>query len=258
MRRPVVMGNWKLNGSKAMITDLLSGLNAELDGISGVDIAVAPPALYLDLAERLIKEGDNKVILGAQNTDVNNSGAFTGDMSPEMLKDFGASHIIIGHSERRDYHNESDEYVAKKFAFLRENGLTPVFCIGETEEQNEAGETEAVCARQINAVIDTCGVEAFNGAIIAYEPIWAIGTGKAATVEDAQRIHAFIRELIAAKAPAVAEQVIIQYGGSVKPENAESYFSQPDIDGALVGGASLDAKSFAAIAKAAAKAKAKA
>ena len=255
MRRPVVMGNWKLNGNKAMVTELLNGLSAELEGVTGVDVAVAPPALYLDLAERVIAEGGNKVILGAQNTDLNNSGAFTGDLSPEMLKDFGATHIIIGHSERREYHNESDEFVAKKFAFLKENGLTPVFCIGESEAQNEAGETETVCARQIDAVINECGVEALNDAIIAYEPIWAIGTGKAATAEDAQRIHASIRAHIAAKSVAVAEQVIIQYGGSVKPENAQAYFSQPDIDGALVGGASLNAASFAAIAKAAAQAK---
>ncbi|WPC73907.1 triose-phosphate isomerase [Vibrio porteresiae] len=255
MRRPVVMGNWKLNGSKAMVTELLNGLNAAVADIEGVDIVVAPPALYLDQAERLIKEGGNKLILGAQNTDIHNSGAFTGDVSPEMLKDFGATHIIIGHSERREYHAESDEFVAKKFAFLKENGLTPVLCIGETEAQNEAGETEAVCARQINAVIKTQGVEALRGAIIAYEPIWAIGTGKAATAEDAQRIHASIRALIAAESAEIAEQVIIQYGGSVKPENAATYFTQPDIDGALVGGASLQAAGFAAIAKAAADAK---
>ncbi|MFC1508044.1 triose-phosphate isomerase, partial [Pseudomonadota bacterium] len=133
MRHPVVMGNWKLNGSKEMVSNLLKGLNAELEGVTGVDVAVAPPALYVDLAERVIAEGGNKIILGAQNTDLNNSGAFTGDMSPAMLKDFGASHIIIGHSERREYHAESDEFVAKKFAFLKENGLTPVLCIGESE-----------------------------------------------------------------------------------------------------------------------------
>ncbi len=256
MRRPVVMGNWKLNGSKEMVVDLLTGLNAELEGVTGVDVAVAPPALYIDLAERTLTDEGSAIILGAQNTDINNQGAFTGDMSPAMLKEFGASHIIIGHSERREYHNESDEFIAKKFGFLKENGLTPVFCIGESEAQNEAGETEAVCNRQVNAVIDALGVEALQDAIIAYEPIWAIGTGKAATAEDAQRIHASIRAHIATKSQAIADQVIIQYGGSVKPENAAAYFAQPDIDGALVGGAALDAKSFAAIAKAAAEAKA--
>ena len=254
MRRPLVMGNWKLNGSKAMVADLIKGLDAELAGVEGVDAAIAPPALYLDLAEQLLDKAQSKIILGAQNVDTNLSGAYTGDTSAEMLKEFGATHIIIGHSERRDYHAESDAFIAKKFAVLKENGFVPVLCIGESEAQNEAGETVAVCARQLNAVIDTLGVEAFDGAVIAYEPIWAIGTGKAATAEDAQRIHAAIRAHIAAKSPAVAEKVIIQYGGSVKPENAEGYFAQPDIDGALVGGASLDAKGFAAIVKAAAAA----
>ncbi|AQM18612.1 triose-phosphate isomerase [Vibrio anguillarum] len=255
MRHPVVMGNWKLNGSKEMVVELLNGLNAELEGVTGVDVAVAPPALFIDLAERTLTDAGSAIILGAQNSDVHNSGAFTGDMSPAMLKEFGATHIIIGHSERREYHNESDEFVAQKFAFLKENGLTPVLCIGESEAQNEAGETVAVCARQLDAVINTQGVEALEGAIIAYEPIWAIGTGKAATADDAQRIHAAIRAHIAAKSEAVAKNVVIQYGGSVKPENAAAYFAQPDIDGALVGGAALDAKSFAAIAKAAAEAK---
>ncbi|KKD61471.1 triosephosphate isomerase [Grimontia sp. AD028] len=256
MRRPLVMGNWKLNGSKAMVADLIKGLDAQLAGVEGVDVAIAPPVMYLDLAEQLLGKAESKILLGSQNVDVNASGAFTGDISPEMLKDFGATHIIIGHSERRDYHAESDEYVAKKFAFLKEHGLVPVLCIGESEAQNEAGETVAVCARQLDAVINTQGVEALNDAVIAYEPIWAIGTGKAATAEDAQRIHAEIRAHIAAKSEEVAKNVVIQYGGSVKPENAEAYFAQPDIDGALVGGAALNAESFAAIAKAAAAAKA--
>jgi triosephosphate isomerase len=249
------MGNWKLNGSKEMVVDLINGLNAELEGVTGVDVAIAPPALFVDLAERTLTDAGSAIILGAQNSDTHNSGAFTGDMSPAMLKEFGASHIIIGHSERRQYHNESDEFVAQKFAFLKENGLTPVLCIGESEAQNEAGETVAVCARQLDAVIKTQGAEALNGAIIAYEPIWAIGTGKAATAEDAQRIHAAIRAHIAESNAEVAKNVVIQYGGSVKPENAAAYFAKPDIDGALVGGAALDAKSFAAIAKAAAVAK---
>ncbi|WP_163392033.1 triose-phosphate isomerase [Enterovibrio norvegicus] len=255
MRRPLVMGNWKLNGNKTMVAELIKGLEAELNGVEGVDVAIAPPVMYLDLAEQLLGKAESKIILGAQNVDVNLSGAFTGDISPDMLKDFGATHIIIGHSERREYHEESDEFVAKKFAFLKENGLTPVLCIGESDAQNEAGETLAVCARQIDAVVNTQGVEALNGAVIAYEPIWAIGTGKAATAEDAQRIHAAIRAHIAAKSEDVAKNVVIQYGGSVKPENAASYFAQPDIDGALVGGAALNAEGFAAIAKAAAEAK---
>ncbi|HIF9294235.1 TPA: triose-phosphate isomerase [Photobacterium damselae] len=255
MRHPVVMGNWKLNGSKEMVSNLIKGLDAELNGVEGVDVAIAPPVMFLDLAEQLISKANNKIILGAQNVDIHESGAFTGDISPTMLKEFGATHIIIGHSERRDYHNESDEFVAQKFAFLKEHGLTPVLCIGESEAQNEAGETVAVCARQIDAVIKTQGVDALNGAIIAYEPIWAIGTGKAATAEDAQRIHAAIRAHIAEQSEEVAKNVVIQYGGSVKPENAAAYFAQPDIDGALVGGAALDAASFAAIAKAAAEAK---
>ncbi len=252
MRRPLVMGNWKLNGSKAMVADLIKGLDAELKGVDNVDVAIAPPVMYLDLAEQLLSKAESKIFLGNQNVDTNTSGAFTGDVSAQMLKDFGVTHVIIGHSERREYHAESDEFIAQKFATLKENGLTPVFCIGESEAQNEAGETEAVCARQIDAIINALGVDALNGAVIAYEPIWAIGTGKAATAEDAQRIHATIRAHIAEKSEDVAKNVVIQYGGSVKPENAEAYFAQPDIDGALVGGASLDAKGFAAIVKAAA------
>ncbi|WP_434358006.1 triose-phosphate isomerase [Parasalinivibrio latis] len=256
MRRPVVMGNWKLNGSKAMVSDLIKGLDAELNGVEGVDVVIAPPVMYADLAEQLLGKATNKIFLGTQNVDVNASGAYTGDISPEMLKDFGVTHVIIGHSERREYHNESDEFVAKKFGFLKENGLIPVFCIGETEAQNEAGETKAVCARQIDAVINMHGIEALEGAIIAYEPIWAIGTGKAATAQQAQDIHAAIRAHLASYSEEVAKKVVIQYGGSVKAENAAELFAMEDIDGALVGGAALQAAGFAAIAKAAAAAKA--
>ncbi len=255
MRRPLIMGNWKLNGNKAVVTSLIKDLDAQLVGIEGVDVAIAPPVMYLDIAEKQINELQSKIILGAQNVDINLNGAFTGDISPEMLKDFGATHIIIGHSERREYHQESDDSVAKKLAVLKEQGLTPVICIGESEAQNEAGETLAVCARQLDAIINAQGVEAFDGVIIAYEPIWAIGTGKAATADDAQRIHAGIRSHIAQKSDTIAKKIIIQYGGSVKPENAATYFMQPDIDGALVGGASLNATDFASIVQAAAKMK---
>ncbi|WP_233113567.1 triose-phosphate isomerase [Aggregatibacter actinomycetemcomitans] len=252
-RRPLVMGNWKLNGSKAFTRELITGLKEELDGVTGCNVAIAPPVMYLAEAEAALV--GSQIVLGAQNVDVNVKGAFTGDISTEMLKDFGAKYIIIGHSERRTYHKESDEFVAKKFGALKEAGLVPVLCIGESEAENEAGKTEEVCARQIDAVINLLGVEAFNGAVIAYEPIWAIGTGKSATPAQAQAVHAFIRGHIAKKSQAVADQVIIQYGGSVNDANAAELFTQPDIDGALVGGASLKAPAFAVIVKAAAKAK---
>ena len=172
-----------------------------------------------------------------------------------MLKDIGAKYIIIGHSERRTYHAESDEFIAKKFAVLKEQGLIPVLCIGETEAENEAGKTEEVCARQIDAVLKTQGASAFEGVVIAYEPVWAIGTGKSATPAQAQAVHKFIRDHIAKVDADIANQVIIQYGGSVNAANAAELFTQPDIDGALVGGASLKADAFAVIVKAAAEAK---
>ncbi|HBO38702.1 MAG TPA: triose-phosphate isomerase [Pasteurellaceae bacterium] len=253
VRRPLVMGNWKLNGSKAFTQELIANLKTELAGIDGCDAAIAPPVMYLSEAE--VALSGSKIALGAQNVDVNTQGAFTGDISTAMLKDFGAKYIIIGHSERRTYHKESDEFIAKKFGVLKEAGLIPVLCIGESEAENEAGKTEEVCARQIDAVINALGVEAFKDAVIAYEPIWAIGTGKSATPKQAQAVHAFIRGHIAKKSQAVADQVIIQYGGSVNDANAAELFTQPDIDGALVGGASLKAPAFAVIVKAAAKAK---
>ncbi|MDU6454443.1 MAG: triose-phosphate isomerase [Enterobacter hormaechei] len=220
MRHPLVMGNWKLNGSRHMVNELVANLRKELAGVTGCAVAIAPPDMYLDLAKRAA-DGSH-IILGAQNVDVNLSGAFTGETSAEMLKDIGAKYIIIGHSERRTYHKESDEFIAKKFAVLKEQGLIPVLCIGETEAENEAGKTEEVCARQIDAVLKTQGAAAFEGAVIAYEPVW---------------------------------QVIIQYGGSVNASNAAELFTQPDIDGALVGGASLKADAFAVIVKAAEAAK---
>ncbi|WP_150138196.1 triose-phosphate isomerase [Candidatus Enterovibrio escicola] len=255
MRRPLVMGNWKLNGNKAVIEDLIKGIDIELNGVEGVDIAIAPPVMFLDLAKQLLSQVQSKIILGAQNVDVNLNGSFTGDISPRMLKEFGTTYVIIGHSERREYHAESDELVAKKFASVKESGMVPILCIGESNAQNEAGETLEVCTRQLDAVIKIQGVDALNGTVIAYEPIWAIGTGKAATSKNAQYIHSAIRAHIAVQSEEVAKNVIIQYGGSVKPENAAAYFTQPDIDGALVGGAALNAKNFAVIAKKAATAK---
>ncbi|AKH63152.1 MULTISPECIES: triose-phosphate isomerase [Photorhabdus] len=253
MRHPLVMGNWKLNGSTHMVNELITGLRKELNHIAGCEVAIAPPALYLSQAKQALV--GSHIALGAQDVDVNLSGAFTGETSAEMLKDIDAEYIIIGHSERRTYHKESDEFIAKKFAVLKEQGLIPVLCIGETEQENEAGQTETVCARQIDAVLNTLGVEAFQDAVIAYEPVWAIGTGKSATPAQAQAVHKFIRDHIAKRDAAIAEQVIIQYGGSVNAGNAAELFTQPDIDGALVGGASLKADAFAVIVKAAIAAK---
>ncbi|ATA25749.1 triose-phosphate isomerase [Brenneria goodwinii] len=253
MRHPLVMGNWKLNGSTSMVNSLITGLRKELSDADGCGIAIAPPEIYLDMAHHLL--AGSRIALGAQNVDVNLSGAFTGETSADMLKDIGAKYIIIGHSERRTYHKESDEFIAKKFGVLKEAGLIPVLCIGETEAENEAGQTEAVCARQLDAVLNTLGAKAFENAVIAYEPIWAIGTGKSATPAQAQAVHKFIRDHIAKQDKAVAEQVTIQYGGSVNAANAAELFTQPDIDGALVGGASLKADAFAVIVKAAAEAK---
>lgn len=253
MRHPLVMGNWKLNGSTHMVIELIAGLRKELSTVTGCNVAIAPPELYLDQANHQLAGG--RIALGAQNVDVNLSGAYTGETSATMLKDIGAKYIIIGHSERRTYHKESDAFIAKKFGVLKEAGLIPVLCIGETEAENEAGETEAVVARQLDAVLSTLGATAFNDAVIAYEPVWAIGTGKSATPAQAQAVHKFIRNHIAKQDNAVADQVIIQYGGSVNAANAAELFRQPDIDGALVGGVSLKADAFAVIVKAAAEAK---
>ncbi len=256
MRRRVIMGNWKLNGNKPLVADLLKALNAMQpvrNSSNNIDVVVAPPTIYLDWAQRCLSDVSSSIRLGAQNSDSENQGAFTGDIAPEMLKEMGVSHVIIGHSERRAYHEESDEIIAKKFAALKNSGLIPVLCIGETEAQNTAGETVTVCAHQLDAVIAHNGIDALNNSIIAYEPIWAIGTGKAATAEQAQQIHQAIRQHIARYSEAVAKNVTIQYGGSVNAENAQGFFTQPDIDGALVGGASLKAADFSAIIEAAAR-----
>ena len=242
MRHPLVMGNWKLNGSRHMVNELVANLRKELAGVAGCAVAIAPPEMYIDLAKHAA--AGSHIILGAQNVDLNLSGAFTGETSAEMLKDIGAQYIIIGHSERRTYHKESDELIAKKFAVLKEQGLTPVLCIGETEAENEAGKTEEVCARQIDAVLKTQGAAAFEGVVIAYEPVWAIGTGKTATSEDANDVIAYIREVVANLYGELANEVRIQYGGSVKPSNVAEIMNQSDIDGALVGGASLEANDY--------------
>ncbi|GAB6033826.1 triose-phosphate isomerase [Galenea microaerophila] len=248
-RKPFVAGNWKMHGDKASILTLMTGLKAKIDDVNGVDVAVCPPALYIDYVSSV---NGGALSIGAQNmAEVPDQGAFTGEISSAMLKDLACDYVILGHSERRDIFGESNELVANKVAVALKAGLTPILCVGEHLEERESGQAEAVIGSQLNAVIDKVGIEAFEKIVIAYEPVWAIGTGKTASPEQAQEIHAFIRGRLAELNPQIAEKVIIQYGGSVKPDNAKELFGQPDIDGGLIGGASLNADDFIAICKAA-------
>ena len=246
MRRNLVMGNWKLNGTKESVEALLTGILPAAEATAdSVSVAVCAPDIFIDQVSR--KLADTPIAWGAENNDVHTSGAYTGETSPVMLKEFGCQYVIVGHSERRTYHAESDELVAKKYAVARAAGLIPILCIGETLEERESGITEQVVARQLDAVIELEGVDALADGVIAYEPGWAIGTGKTATPEQAQDVHAFIRGRVAEKSAEVADGVRILYGGSMKPGNAKELIGKPDIDGGLIGGASLKAEDFLGI-----------
>lgn len=248
MRRPFVAGNWKMNGSKASIRELLDSLKQGIDGVTA-EVAVCPSSIYLaDVAEQL---NGSPISWGAQNLSHETSGAFTGEISPAMVKDLGCTYVLVGHSERRSLYAEDDTLVAKKFAAARAMGLKPVLCVGESLEEREKGVTEDVVGRQLDAVLELEGVAAFNDAVVAYEPVWAIGTGMTASPEQAQDVHAFIRQRIASHDATVADGLRIQYGGSVKAANAAELFAKPDIDGGLIGGASLDAAEFLNICRAA-------
>ncbi len=246
MRQSIVMGNWKMNGSRSEGIELANAIIAGLsDGDKG--IAVCVPTVYLSDIESVVK--NTPLALGGQNVADHESGAYTGETSAFMLKETGCSYALVGHSERRSYYGDTNESVAARFCQAQKEGITPVLCIGETLEERESDTTFAVIDGQLNAVIDLAGVDALANSVIAYEPVWAIGTGKTASDEQAQEVHKYIREQIAAKSQAIAENVQIVYGGSVKPANAKAIFAMPDIDGGLIGGASLDAASFLAIYK---------
>jgi len=251
MRRPMVAGNWKLNGTSASVQALSEEISAGMKSVGNAEVVVCPPFVYLDAVSKQLAGSD--VAWGAQNIcDEAGPGAFTGEVSASMLIDFSCTHVIIGHSERRALYAESDALVAKKFAVVKDAGLTPIFCVGELLEERESGKTEDVVARQLDAVLNSQqGVAAFDGAVVAYEPVWAIGTGKTASPQQAQDVHAFIRNRIAEHDAAIAGQLRILYGGSVKANNAEELFGMTDIDGGLIGGASLQAKDFLAICQAA-------
>ena len=248
MRHKIVAGNWKLHGTRAFATALVAEIAAS--PVPGVELVILPPLPYIgDLIEDF--EG-TPLAFGAQDVSSNEQGAYTGEVSASMLVDVGARYGLVGHSERRQYHAESSELVALKFQAAIHAGLCPILCLGEGLEQREAGETEAVIAAQLRPVLDLVGVAAFARAVVAYEPVWAIGTGRTASPEQAQAVHAFIRGEVAARDATIAGSLPILYGGSVKPGNAASLFGQADVDGGLIGGASLVAADFLAIASAAA------
>jgi triosephosphate isomerase len=247
MRTPLIAGNWKMNGSLAANATLLAGLLGDREVMS-VQLAVCVPAPYLAQVRSMLD--GSPVRWGAQDVSAHERGAFTGEVSAEMLLEFGCSYVIVGHSERRSYHAESDELVAQKAHRALASGLTPIVCVGETLEEREQGATDAVVARQLAPVLDVVGGQ-MASVVIAYEPVWAIGTGKTATPEMAQQVHARLRAMLAGRDEESAQQVRILYGGSMKPDNATDLLAMPDIDGGLIGGASLNASDFLAIAHAA-------
>ena len=241
-RTPLIAGNWKLNKTTAEAVALATEIRAGADG-PAVDVLVSPVFTVLAAVAKAL-EG-SKVLLAGQNMHSELSGAYTGEIAPTMLKDVGCSHVILGHSERRQYFGETDEGVAKKTKVALDNGLLPISCVGELLEEREDGKTMDVVGRQVDAVLNALTAEEAAKVVIAYEPVWAIGTGKVATPEQAQEVHAFIRTRVAAAhGQAVADAVRILYGGSVKPDNVKDLMALPDVDGALVGGASLKADSF--------------
>lgn len=249
MRRALVAGNWKMNGTLGSIGALMEGILRQAADLTDIDIAVCPPFVYLGMMADLVRH--TPVALGGQDCSVHDGGAYTGEIAASMLRDVGCRYVIVGHSERRQYHGESDELVARKFAKALEHGLVPILCVGETLAEREGGQTEAVVGRQIGAVLAVSTAAAFQRAVIAYEPVWAIGTGRNATPEQAQAVHAFIRGQVELSDPAASRAVSILYGGSVKGSNAAELLVQPDIDGGLVGGASLNAAEFLAVCRAA-------
>lgn len=249
MRTLLVAGNWKMHGSRAMAKSLVNGLLSELEKLDGFDVAVFPPAPYLSQVQELAN--DSRIAWGGQTLNPNPQGAFTGEVSGAMLADFGCRFVLVGHSERRSLFGESDDDVAERYAAALEAGLEPVLCLGESLQEREAGATEQVVARQLDAVIDRCGIDGLGRGVLAYEPVWAIGTGLTASPEQAQSVHAFLRGKLTGLDGTIGGQIRILYGGSVKASNAADLFARDDIDGALVGGASLTVEDFIGICRAA-------
>jgi len=250
MRRPVVVGNWKMHGSRADNARLVEALVAQYPADPGADCVVCPPFVYVQEVGRMLR--DAPIGLGAQDVCAEGLGAFTGEISAAMLRDVGCEYVIVGHSERRLLYRESDQLVARKFAAAcHSRSLIPILCVGEQLAERDSGRTHEVVARQLDTVLELCGAESLEQGMVAYEPVWAIGTGRNATPEQAQEVHAFIRQRIAARDARIAAATRILYGGSVKAGNAAELFAMPDVDGGLIGGASLKADEFLSILAAA-------
>ncbi len=249
MRARLVAGNWKMHGSRDANRSLLGAILAGTSQTRRVELAVCAPFPYLGQISELLAA--SAVAWGAQNVSEHAQGAYTGEVSAAMLAEFGCRYVIVGHSERRQIYGETDSQVAVKFAAVQAKGMVPIVCVGETLEERDSGRTEETVARQLDAVLGKNGAQAFSRAVLAYEPVWAIGTGRNATPEQAQEVHAFLRERLAARDRGVAQELRLLYGGSVKPVNAAAIFAMPDVDGGLIGGASLVAADFLAIAAAA-------
>ena len=248
-RRALVAGNWKMNGSRTESALLLDEIKKDINSASNAEVAVCPPYILIPLAAEILV--GSAVAWGGQNLSTHKSGAYTGEISGPMLRDYGCIYVIVGHSERRSLYGENDAMVAEKYGAAQAAGLIPILCVGETLREREANQTEVVVARQLDAVLAKHGIGGFENAVIAYEPVWAIGTGKTATPQQAQEAHRFIRNRLATKDKTVAEDARILYGGSMKGSNAKELLDQPDIDGGLIGGASLQAKDFLTIYRAA-------
>jgi triosephosphate isomerase (TIM) len=249
MRRPIVVGNWKMHGTRADNARLIEELAGRYPHHPAADCVVCPPLVYLQEVGRLLR--DTPMHMGAQDVCADTHGAFTGEVSAAMLKDVGCEYAIVGHSERRLLYRESDQLVARKFAAAHSKALVPILCVGEQLADREAGRTSEVVSRQLDAVLELCGAETLGSAVVAYEPVWAIGTGRNASPEQAQEVHALIRARIAVRDARIAAATRILYGGSVKAGNAAELFAMPDVDGGLIGGASLKADEFLAILAAA-------
>lgn len=245
-RRKLVAGNWKMHGSTESVTALARAVQEGARGMEQIDVVVCPPYPYLGQVAGLLQAGT--VALGAQDIcEKAGQGAYTGEVSGQMLADVGCRYVIVGHSERRQLFDDTDQRVATKFKAAQEAGLVPILCVGETLGERDTAQTDVVLARQLGAVLAAAGINAFAKAVLAYEPVWAIGTGRTATPEQAQAAHAYLRQMVAKEDAIIARDLRILYGGSVKPDNAPTLFACPDVDGGLIGGASLDAAHFAAI-----------